>query len=531
MMRNLLLTLLLLTASSCAFATNYVCGQDLNGNGEIDDASEYKSCIAKNVIKYTEPNMYCLPGFVINGLVCEKVTNQAATPICPYGTYDPSIGMCRVKTSQQADGRCITYISGQTGGLGVNEPAYDHYFMDNRYAIQMTDNGQTCRILVKKQAGVYLETKRAPTTYTCPGGGQLSGNQCIFEGSPIPPTMTCPPGFTYQGAPFNFCHKLETSNIIYSCPAGTALNGATPPKCTNTALEYYCPIGADSNCLNNNGGSSCSPNKCIDLDTSPPIEEGNIDGSMLVNDGKKNEDGLCLDQMFIFNGRAQDCKMPGASNAFKDCCKSEGKALSDDAGSLMSMSQTMSTVSHIYSAATEAYTAYNAAIQAGQTAAAAMNSGVAAAQNYMMVAFDPTSLAISVAVYVVMKYLATACDQLSMETALMNDSGYCHKVGTYCKKKIKFIGCVQKAQSHCCFNSKLARIIHEQGRPQLKTGINNWGSPEAPLCRGFTPEEFQAVDFGKIDLTEYIDEIQKNATDEIQKSMGNITSDFIDQTH
>lgn len=531
MMRNLLLTLLLLTASSCAFATNYVCGQDLNGNGEIDDASEYKSCIAKNVTQYSEPTVYCLPGYVINGQLCEKTISTPATPVCPYGTYDPSLGMCRVQTVSGAEGRCRYRSVSQAGVFTVDEPAYDHHFNGKSYAIKMIDNGQTCSILKAVQVGWHYELAKVAVQYACPNNGQLSGNQCIFEGNPVPPAMTCPPGYTYGNALYKLCYKTETSNINYSCPTGTNLNGASPPKCTNTKLEHYCPINANSSCLNNNGGAECSPNKCVDIDSEQPIDEGKIDGSMLVNDGKKNEDGLCLDQMFIFNGRAQDCKMPGASNAFKDCCKSEGKALSDDAGSLMSMSQTMSTVSHIYSAATEAYTAYNAAIQAGQTAAAAMNSGVAAAQNYMMVAFDPTSLAISVAVYVVMKYLATACDQLSMETALMNDSGYCHKVGTYCKKKIKFIGCVQKAQSHCCFNSKLARIIHEQGRPQLKTGINNWGSPEAPLCRGFTPEEFQAVDFGKIDLTEYIDEIQKNATDEIQKNMGNITSDFIDQTH
>lgn len=139
-----------------------------------------------------------------------------------------------------------------------------------------------------------------------------------------------------------------------------------------------------------------------------------------------------------------DSKNQAYWNVFKDRCKSEGKALADDAGSLMSAAQGMSTVSHIYSAATEAYTAYNAAIQAGQTATAAMNSGLPQ-QNYMLVAFDPTTLAISRAMYVVMKYLATACDQMSMETALMNDSGYCHEVGTYCKKKIKLIGCVQKA--------------------------------------------------------------------------------------
>ncbi|WP_421198579.1 conjugal transfer protein TraN [Aeromonas enteropelogenes] len=406
------------------------------------------------------------------------------TTICPAG--------------QLSNGQCI--ITNDAGPVSTNCPAG-----------YIPENGQCKKV------------EQTHQNYLCPTG-TLKNGSCEVVKDMGPVQAVCPPGHIVEAGQ---CKKSTQSDVQYSCPKGS-LSGS---NCVWNTTEHYCPIGLNASCLANNGGANCSPNKCIDIDVEKPIDDGNITGDTLVNDGKRNEEGLCLDQMFIFNGRAQDCKMPGVSNAFKNCCKSEGKALSDDAGSLMSAAQTMSTVSHVYSAATEAYTAYNAAIQAGQTAAAAMNSGIAAAQNYMMVAFDPTSLAISVAVYVVMKYLATACDQLSMETALMNDSGYCHRVGTYCKKRIKFLGCVQKAQSHCCFNSKLARIIHEQGRPQLKTGINNWGSPEAPLCRGFTPEEFQSVDFGKIDLSEYIDEIQKNATEQIQKNMSNITSDFIEQTH
>ncbi|MGN5021817.1 conjugal transfer protein TraN [Aeromonas caviae] len=417
-----------------------------------------------------------------NSMMCQVAYAQLT--VCPSG--------------QLIGGSCI--INNDAGPVSTNCPAG-----------YIPENGQCKKV------------EQTHQNYLCPTG-TLKNGSCEVVKDMGPVQAVCPPGHIVEAGQ---CKKSTQSDIQYSCPKGS-LSGS---NCVWNTTEHYCPIGLNTSCLANNGGANCSPNKCIDIDVEKPIDDGNITGDTLVNDGKRNEEGLCLDQMFIFNGRAQDCKMPGVSNAFKDCCKSEGKALSDDAGSLMSAAQTMSTVSHVYSAATEAYTAYNAAIQAGQTAAAAMNSGIAAAQNYMMVAFDPTSLAISVAVYVVMKYLATACDQLSMETALMNDSGYCHRVGTYCKKRIKFLGCVQKAQSHCCFNSKLARIIHEQGRPQLKTGINNWGSPEAPLCRGFTPEEFQSVDFGKIDLSEYIDEIQKNATEQIQKNMSNITSDFIEQTH
>jgi len=595
-----------------AFAGNFACGQDLNGNGYLGDPGEYESCKAANIKNSVPANQSCLVGytmmpngtcmkyeytnkndecpngyFVQNGRCltidkiqptaycpaeyvpanggCIRVSWETASVSCPVGTYLLA-GRCYSSTQVPAAKSCLmdlTYYAFMDGCntrySGTCDSAIKHYksVPGLRYSVEGGSAGKTyCDITFEpafKCTSGNLSGGNCVTAVdqglaisTCPAGyipengmckridytnanylcsvGTFKDGMCelVKDGGAV--KAVCPDGYVIEGGQ---CKKSTQSNIQYTCSSGT-LSGT---NCVWDTVEQYCPIGLDKTCLANNGGAKCSPNKCVDIDIEKPVDEGDIDGSMLVDDGKKNSEGLCLDQMFIFNGRAQDCKKPGVSNAFKDCCKSEGKALSDDAGSIMSAAQTMSTVSHVYSAATEAYTAYNAAIQAGQTAAAAMNSGIAAAQNYMMVAFDPTTLAISVAIYVVMKYLATACDQMSMETALMNDSGFCHSIGTYCKKKIKFIGCVQEAQAYCCFNSKLARIIHEQGRPQLKTGINTWGTPEAPLCRGFTPEEFQAVDFGKVDLTEYINEVQKTATDEIQKNMSNITSDFLQQAN
>ncbi|QLI60526.1 conjugal transfer protein TraN (plasmid) [Aeromonas caviae] len=609
-MIRLLFLLLMVFSAPSAFAANYVCGQDLNGNGYNGDPGEYEACKAATInnsipaatsclvgyqmmpngtclkIEYVpqttpcpagsfeqggrcltvdqiQPTAYCPNGFVITGNSCTKVSWTSPTVSCPAGSFIQN-GRCVTQAQlaptkqcrgnfkmNAASGLCELVVGGQCFEVGGGFASDPHF-----YNAQPITNGLACLIRFTPdyicQAGVLsgnvcvVNQDNGPVTTNCPAGyipengqckkvettqhnylcnmGTLKNGMCEVVTDAGPVRVACPPGYVSEGGQ---CKKTTQSPVQYSCTKGT-LSGT---NCVWNTTEQYCPIGVNSSCLANNGGSSCSPNPCVDIDKDTPVDDGNVTGDMLVDDGKKNSDGLCLDQMFIFNGRAQDCKMPGASNAFKDCCKSEGKAFSDDAGSLMSAAQTMSTVSHVYSAATEAYTAYNAAIQAGQTAAAAMNSGVAAAQNYMLVAFDPTTLAISIAVYVVMKYLMTACDQQSMETALMADSGFCHKVGTYCKKRIKIIGCVQKAQSYCCFNSKLARIIHEQGRPQLKTGINNWGTPEKPLCRGFTPEEFQSVDFGKVDLTEYISEVQKTATDEIQKNMSNITSEFLQQAN
>lgn len=101
-------------------------------------------------------------------------------------------------------------------------------------------------------------------------------------------------------------------------------------------------------------------------------------------------------------------------------------------------------------------------------------------------------------------------------------SGKTHLVGSYCAKKIVVLGCILTKQTHCKFNSKLARIIHEQGRPQINL---SWGDAKSPECRGFTPEEFQRLDFSKIDLSEYVADIQAKVSN--FANLGQFVSDKV----
>src|SRR3546814_19688315 len=80
--------------------------------------------------------------------------------------------------------------------------------------------------------------------------------------------------------------------------------------------------------------------------------------------------------------------------------------------------------------------------------------------------------------------LLSSCEQKYMETGMLCCSGVCVEVGSYGSPKILGI-CVQKSRSHCCFNTKLGRIIQEQGRPQLKSFADGWGPVKTPNCRGF----------------------------------------------
>jgi hypothetical protein len=83
--------------------------------------------------------------------------------------------------------------------------------------------------------------------------------------------------------------------------------------------------------------------------------------------------------------------------------------------------------------------------------------------------------------------------------------GQCHYVGEYCAAKWGICPacvCVQKKKTYCCFGSPLGRIIAEQGRDQLSF---NFGTAKSPNCRGFTPDEFQKLDFSKINFSEWLD--------------------------
>ena len=61
-----------------------------------------------------------------------------------------------------------------------------------------------------------------------------------------------------------------------------------------------------------------------------------------------------------------------------------------------------------------------------------------------------------------------SCEQAEQVLAMKNDNRLCHSVGSYCSRKVPILGtCLETTQSFCCFNSRLARVLNEQGRAQL----------------------------------------------------------------
>lgn len=98
-----------------------------------------------------------------------------------------------------------------------------------------------------------------------------------------------------------------------------------------------------------------------------------------------------------------------------------------------------------------------------------------------------------------------SCDDAEQVLAMKRDNRLCHGIGSYCSARLPIIRtCIETTETYCCFNSRLSRIINEQGRAQLGRG---WGGAQGPDCGGFALAQLQALDFSRMDLTEFYAEI------------------------
>ena len=94
--------------------------------------------------------------------------------------------------------------------------------------------------------------------------------------------------------------------------------------------------------------------------------------------------------------------------------------------------------------------------------------------------------------------VALGCDAQELLLHERDARGLCTYVGSYCSDKILGI-CVTKRKAYCCYESKLTRIIQEQGRQQLGKA---WGPPKSETCAGFTLDEFSRLDLSLMDFSE-----------------------------
>ena len=133
-------------------------------------------------------------------------------------------------------------------------------------------------------------------------------------------------------------------------------------------------------------------------------------------------------------------------------------------------------------------------------------------------------------IYAVVQLLAQIiwkCEESELQLAVKKEIRSCTYIGEYCATSLGF-GCIEQRRAYCCYNSPLSRIINEQAIPQLG---QTFGTPDNPQCTGLTVAEVQALDWTRIDLSEWYgllieEDMLPNTADEAdnQYSLSNASS-------
>lgn len=310
--------------------------------------------------------------------------------------------------------------------------------------------------------------------------------------------------------------------------------------CTTRKRNYTC---REEGCTQYQTSVLCStcvpdppnPPKCITTDTPANTEFGLataiIEGQVTAEQNRDNT-GV---QIYAFPGFAQACK----SNPLINCCN-QGSA-QETANNIQKGIQAMQMAMNAYKAYEAFSTFYTATTTMIEVYGYAMTEAAQLIASEMMSSYFASFFAFSwlgvamvviIAVAMLIQMLMN-CDEASTETAVKNNLHLCVDVGEYCSQKILF-ACWGKKHAYCCFVNLIARIIQEQGRAQLGIG---WGDPKEPDCRGLTVEELQAIDWERIDWTEYIVDLQKRITVPTTESVVQrreqlmASTDFMGQAH
>ncbi|MDY7574448.1 conjugal transfer protein TraN [Actimicrobium sp. CCI2.3] len=228
------------------------------------------------------------------------------------------------------------------------------------------------------------------------------------------------------------------------------------------------------------------------------------------------EAGVYLDtaRMQVFRGEDDRCR----DRLFKNCCttNSAGAGMTNQSlfgvGSRVVYDVLMNADNRefVYRGARAlltgagfdgAFTTYGVTVAVNGTALPAGSVLLSSGESFA-VAFDPWSLAFAVVLTAAISTLSCSRDEGLL--SLKKGAALCHDTGSWCSSCIRVFGkcvsCIEHTHSHCCFNSRLARMINEQGRTQVGKG---WGGAQNPDCSGFTIAQLQRLDFAAMDLTEF----------------------------
>lgn len=298
-----------------------------------------------------------------------------------------------------------------------------------------------------------------------------------------------------------------------------------------------------------NGGAGC-------FDTSAPADKDFGQAAVMMEAAREaGVYGIDPNKVEIFKGYMEECsiKVLGGSS-LKNCCKSAGGGGSFTNYALLGagMSAGSTAAGEASRESLKAGSKYVYDSLYGQVDSGIVNKGLGAmnswasglgdgvfnpqfnfygfsfqfsfANGFQMVSFDPYSFAFQIGMMMVQEWLS--CDPKEQVIAMKRGQNLCVHVETYCSKKVLKV-CVEKKEKHCCFNSKLAKIINRQGRAQLGLAMNS--------CGGFNQEQLQALDFSQMDLSEFIADIvpkdvpASTMSDRVQQTVNQKVQSYYDQ--
>lgn len=282
---------------------------------------------------------------------------------------------------------------------------------------------------------------------------------------------------------------------------------------------YQCKVadGTTSTVANCGSQQFCMEGSCFSTAYQP---DGDFAKSVAMLEAAR-EAGKYLDpnSLSVFNGYDNRCrkKLFGLVN----CCSGDGFNTS----LFTNLNLILAAGGQVYGAVGSSYT-YDAlfaadapqAVMAGFEALFGAGGGTSALASLMAgdvsVASFVGSLAPgpwTVAMLAIQLSGILDCEEAEKVLAMKRDARLCRGIGSFCSKKIGLIKvCVEKTETYCCFNSRLARILNEQGRAQIGKG---WGSAESPDCGGFSLAQLQSLDFSRMDLAEFYAEIAPTLPD------------------
>jgi len=317
----------------------------------------------------------------------------------------------------------------------------------------------------------------------------------------------------------NDCQTLENQ--------GCTLSGqqCLDPSCTQLTRTYSCPGPTDQTACNKWEDyllcSTCIPDppgppKCTDT-SYPANGDFSSAAAAMEGDVTLSRDREAAAQ--IFPGDQSWC----TQNLINDCC-SEGGEAAGNLRTIITMARTTLTAASTAVGAYYLYTDFeyfqlvtqNSGIFSAATNLTdivgdfiesiiqdALSEALGEEMAAYMAGYVVPGLQVIMAVWMVIQML-TACSASSLDTATKIDLKLCHEVGDWCSVSL-LLFCAETTVGYCCFHTVLARIIQEQGRDQLGLG---WGGPKQPNCGGLSVEQLSRIDFSKVDLSEYIADLQ-----------------------